>query len=156
MLIPFRRWWGPGKTLPLFGFLFGLFSFVMAFVHTFGAAIAVRFRESRFDSVKLGDETRLTPLCASTYSPRHYRECSLPRHQLLPVAILPQRRAGLPLGRSFFGHRIMRATLRLIPCLTCPPQACFLVCTAAAGAVGGLLASGILKINSIGWLTEWR
>lgn len=44
-----RRWWGPGKTLPIFGFLFGLFSFVMAFVHTFGAAVAVRFRDSRFD-----------------------------------------------------------------------------------------------------------
>jgi hypothetical protein len=44
---PFRRWWGPGKTLPIFGFLFGLFSFVMAFVHTFGAAVAVRFREYR-------------------------------------------------------------------------------------------------------------
>lgn len=37
------RWLGPGKTLPLFGFLFGLFTFAMAFVKSFGAGIAVRF-----------------------------------------------------------------------------------------------------------------
>lgn len=37
------RWIGPGKTLPFFALMFGLFTLVMAFVHTKGAAIAVRF-----------------------------------------------------------------------------------------------------------------
>lgn len=101
------KWWGPGKTLPIFGFLFGLFSFVMAFVHTFGAAVAVRFLLGITESAVFPG--------ISFYLSRYYRKDEL-------------------------GFRL----------------ACFLVCTAAAGAVGGLLASGILKIDSIGWLTEWR
>ncbi|GAA5988040.1 hypothetical protein JCM10908_002038 [Rhodotorula pacifica] len=101
------KWAGPGKTIPIFTFLFGLFSFAMAFVHTFGAAVAVRFllgiaESSVFPSI-------------SFYLSRFYR-------------------------RDELGFRL----------------SCFLVCTAAAGAVGGLLASGILKIDSIGWLTRWR
>ena len=51
-------------------------------------------------------ERGLTPSCMGVCSPRHYRECSLPRHQFLSVALLPQRRAGLPPGRSFFGHMV--------------------------------------------------
>jgi len=34
---------GPGKFIPILSFMFGLFSFVMAFVHNFGQAFAVRF-----------------------------------------------------------------------------------------------------------------
>lgn len=35
-------------------------------------------------------------------------------------------------------------------------QACYIVCAPGAGAVGGLLASGILKIDSIGSISGWR
>ncbi len=128
----------------------------MAFVHTFGAAVAVRFRESRSDKKNLRDECGLTLSCVSIHSPRHHRERRIPRYQLLPVAVLPQRRAGLPPGRPTGRNSISARskTNRLLRAAN--EQACFLVCTAAAGAVGGLLASGILKIDSIGWLTEWR
>ncbi|KAI5453557.1 hypothetical protein NCC49_005383 [Naganishia albida] len=34
--------------------------------------------------------------------------------------------------------------------------ALYLVCSPLAGAFGGLLASGILTIDNIGWLTQWR
>lgn len=34
---------GPGRFIPILSFAFGLFSFVMAFVHNFGQAFAVRF-----------------------------------------------------------------------------------------------------------------
>lgn len=39
----FTKWIGPGKTIPAFTLMFGLFTFVMAYVKNFGAAIAVRF-----------------------------------------------------------------------------------------------------------------
>ncbi|GJN91193.1 hypothetical protein Rhopal_004211-T1 [Rhodotorula paludigena] len=83
-----NKWIGPGKMIPILSFLFGLFSLCMAFVHSFGAAIAL----SRF-----------------------YRKDEL-------------------------GFRL----------------ACYIVCAPLAGAVGGLLASGILKIDSIGPYTRWR
>lgn len=34
--------------------------------------------------------------------------------------------------------------------------AMYLVCSPLAGAFGGLMASGILKIDHVGWLTRWR
>lgn len=34
--------------------------------------------------------------------------------------------------------------------------ACYIVCAPLAGAFGGLLASGILKLDSIGPYTRWR
>ncbi|BGP71095.1 hypothetical protein NBRC10513v2_004460 [Rhodotorula toruloides] len=98
---------GPGKTLPIFSFLFGLFSMAMAFVHTFGAAIAVRFL--------LGVAEGAVFPGIAFYLSRFYRKDEL-------------------------GFRL----------------SCYIVCAPAAGAVGGLLASGILKIHSIGWLRQWR
>jgi MFS family permease len=38
---------GVGRMIAAWCFLFGLFSFVMTFVKSFGAGIAVRFRESQ-------------------------------------------------------------------------------------------------------------
>ncbi|POY71127.1 hypothetical protein BMF94_5884, partial [Rhodotorula taiwanensis] len=101
------KWLGPGKTLPLFGFLFGLFTFAMAFVKSFGAGVAVRFFLGIAESAVFPG--------ISYFLSRYYRKDEL-------------------------GFRL----------------ACYLVCTAAAGALGGLLASGILRISHIGWLTEWR
>ncbi|GAA6005711.1 uncharacterized protein JCM10292_006747 [Rhodotorula paludigena] len=102
-----NKWIGPGKMIPILSFLFGLFSLCMAFVHSFGAAIAVRF--------------------------------------LLGIA-----EGGVFPGIAFFLSRFYRKDelgFRL---------ACYIVCAPLAGAVGGLLASGILKIDSIGPYTRWR
>ncbi|GAA6059481.1 hypothetical protein JCM10212_002224 [Sporobolomyces blumeae] len=98
---------GPAKMIPIWTLLFGLFSFVMAFVHTFGAGIAVRF--------------------------------------LLGLA-----EGGVFPGIAFYLSRFYRShelAFRL---------ALYIVCAPLAGAFGGLLASGILKIDSIGSLTRWR
>lgn len=79
----------------------------MAFVHSFGAAIAVRFL--------LGVAEGAVFPGIAFYLSRFYRKDEL-------------------------GFRL----------------SCYIVCAPAAGAVGGLLASGILKIHSIGWLRQWR
>ncbi|TNY19435.1 putative MFS transporter [Rhodotorula diobovata] len=98
---------GPGKTLPIFTLLFGLFSLVMGFVKNYGQAIGVRFL--------LGiAEGAIFPGLAF-YLSRFYRKDEL-------------------------GFRL----------------SCYLVCTPAAGAFGGLLASGLLKIDSIGPYRSWR
>ncbi|POY71126.1 hypothetical protein BMF94_5883 [Rhodotorula taiwanensis] len=101
------KWIGPGKTLPIFSFMFALFTLVMAFVHTKGAAIAVRFM--------LGVAEGAVFPGIAFYLSRFYRKDEL-------------------------GFRL----------------ACYIVCAPGAGAVGGLLASGILKIDHIGWLRSWR
>ncbi|GAA5992284.1 hypothetical protein JCM10908_000406 [Rhodotorula pacifica] len=101
------KWIGPGKTIPIFAVLFGLFTLAMAFVHTFAAGIVVRF--------------------------------------LLGVAegaVFPG--IGFLLSRYYTKNEL---AFRL---------ACYIVCAPGAGAVGGLLASGILKIHHIGWLRTWR
>ncbi|KWU44437.1 putative pantothenate transporter [Rhodotorula sp. JG-1b] len=103
----FTKWLGPGKTIPAFTLMFGLFTFVMAYVKNFGAAIAVRFM--------LGiAEGAIFPGLAFLLS-RYYKKDEL-------------------------GFRL----------------ACYIVCAPGAGAVGGLLASGILKIDSIGSISGWR
>ncbi|GJN93535.1 hypothetical protein Rhopal_006592-T1 [Rhodotorula paludigena] len=102
-----NKWIGPGKTIPILTFFFGLFSFVMTFVETFGAAVAVRF--------------------------------------LLGIA-----EGGVFPGLAFYLSRFYRKDelgFRL---------ACYIVCAPLAGAFGGLLASGILKLDSIGPYTRWR
>ncbi|GAA5890625.1 hypothetical protein JCM8208_004939 [Rhodotorula glutinis] len=102
-----NKWIGPGKMIPILSFMFGLCSLCMAFVHTFGQAIAVRF--------------------------------------LLGIA-----EGGVFPGIAFFLSRFYRKDelgFRL---------ACYIVCAPLAGAVGGLLASGILKIDSIGPYRTWR
>ncbi|KPV77692.1 uncharacterized protein RHOBADRAFT_41688 [Rhodotorula graminis WP1] len=102
-----NKWIGPGKMIPILSFLFGLCSLCMAFVHTFGQAIAVRF--------------------------------------LLGIA-----EGGVFPGIAFFLSRFYRKDelgFRL---------ACYIVCAPLAGAVGGLLASAILKIDSIGPYRTWR
>ncbi|EMS24265.1 hypothetical protein NBRC10512_000898 [Rhodotorula toruloides] len=96
---------GPGKTLPIFSFLFGLFSMAMAFVHTFGAAIAVRFL--------LGIAEGAVFPGIAFYLSRFYRKDEL-------------------------GFRL----------------SCYIVCAPAAGAVGGLLASGILKITLLAGFSD--
>ncbi|GAA5881090.1 hypothetical protein JCM3774_003008 [Rhodotorula dairenensis] len=103
----FTKWIGPGKTIPAFTLMFGLFTFVMAYVKNFGAAIAVRFM--------LGvAEGAIFPGLAF-YLSRFYKKDEL-------------------------GFRL----------------ACYIVCAPGAGAIGGLLASGILKIDSIGSISGWR
>ncbi|TNY19420.1 putative MFS transporter [Rhodotorula diobovata] len=98
---------GPGKTLPIFTLLFGLFSLVMGFVRNYGQAIGVRFL--------LGiAEGAIFPGLAF-YLSRFYRKDEL-------------------------GFRL----------------SCYIVCAPGAGAVGGLLASGLLKIDSIGPYRSWR
>ncbi|GAA5890593.1 hypothetical protein JCM8208_004926 [Rhodotorula glutinis] len=98
---------GPGKTLPVLAFLFGLFSLCMGFVENYGQAIGVRFL--------LGvAESCIFPGLAF-YLSRFYRKDEL-------------------------GFRL----------------SCYLVCTPAAGGFGGLLASGLLKIDSIGQYRSWR
>ncbi|PWY98225.1 MFS general substrate transporter [Testicularia cyperi] len=98
---------GPGRWIPAMTFMFGLLSMVMAFVHSYGAAIAVRFL--------LGiAEAGMLPSIAY-YLSRWYTKDEL--------------------------------TLRLgLYILTAP----------SAGAFGGLLASGILKIRGIGSVRTWE
>ncbi|GAA5873025.1 hypothetical protein JCM16303_006918 [Sporobolomyces ruberrimus] len=98
---------GVGRMIAAWCFLFGLFSFVMTFVHSFGAAIAVRF--------------------------------------LLGIAeggVFP----GIALYLSRF-YRNSELAFRL---------ALYIVCAPLAGAFGGLLASGILKIDSFHPDQRWR
>ncbi|GAA6023081.1 hypothetical protein JCM11491_002326 [Sporobolomyces phaffii] len=98
---------GVGKMIAVWCFLFGLFSFVMTFVQSFGAAIAVRFL--------LGiAEGGVFPGIA-LYLSRYYRNSEL--------------------------------AFRL---------ALYIVCAPLAGAFGGLLASGILKIDSFHADQRWR
>ncbi|BGP40847.1 hypothetical protein JCM10449v2_004812 [Rhodotorula kratochvilovae] len=102
-----NKWIGPGKMIPILSFMFGLCSLCMAFVNSFGAAVAVRF--------------------------------------LLGVA-----EGGVFPGMAFFLSRFYRKDelgFRL---------ACYIVCAPGAGAIGGLLASGILKIDHIGPYHTWR
>lgn len=98
---------GPGKWIPIMTFFFGLFSMVMAFVQSYGAAIAVRFL--------LGiAEAGMLPSIAY-YLSRWYRKDEL--------------------------------TLRL---------GLYIMTAPSAGAFGGLLASGILKLNGIGSVRTWE
>ncbi|BGP40877.1 hypothetical protein JCM10449v2_004842 [Rhodotorula kratochvilovae] len=101
------KWIGPGKTIPILSFLFGLFSLCMAFVNSYGAAVAVRF--------------------------------------LLGIA-----EGGVFPGLAYYLSRFYRKDelgFRL---------SCYIVCAPGAGAIGGLLASGILKIDHIGPYHTWR
>ncbi|CEQ41985.1 SPOSA6832_03755 [Sporobolomyces salmonicolor] len=98
---------GPGRMIPILSFMFGLFSFVMAFVNSFGAAVAVRF--------------------------------------LLGIA-----EGGVFPGIAFYLSRWYRKdelAFRL---------SLYIVMAPLAGAFGGLLASGILKIDSIGSVHSWK
>ncbi|GAA5934980.1 uncharacterized protein JCM15063_003119 [Sporobolomyces koalae] len=98
---------GVGRMIAAWCFLFGLFSFVMTFVHSMGAAIAVRFL--------LGlAEGGVFPGIA-LYLSRYYRNSEL----------------------------VFRLAL-------------YVVCAPAAGAFGGLLASGILRIDSFHSTERWR
>lgn len=98
---------GPGKWIPIMTLFFGLFSMVMAFVQSYGAAIAVRFL--------LGiAEAGMLPSIAF-YLSRWYRKDEL------------MLRLGL-----------------------------YIMTAPSAGAFGGLLASGILKIRGIGSVHTWE
>ncbi|TNY19180.1 putative MFS transporter [Rhodotorula diobovata] len=102
-----NKWIGPGKMIPILSFGFGLFSLCMAFVQSFGAAVAVRF-------------------CLG----------------IMEAGVFP--------GIAFFLSRFYRKDelgFRL---------ALYIVCAPLAGAFGGLLASGILKIDHIGPYRTWR
>ncbi|BGP16971.1 hypothetical protein JCM10213v2_004980 [Rhodosporidiobolus nylandii] len=96
-----NKWMGPGRSIPLLSFCFGLLTFVVAYCPNFGSLVAVRFL--------LG---------------------------IAEGAIFP----GLALYLSRF-YRKDELGFRL---------ACYIVCAPLAGAVGGLLASGILTLNPIG------
>ncbi|GAA5844044.1 hypothetical protein JCM11251_003008 [Rhodosporidiobolus azoricus] len=102
-----NKWAGPGRSIPVLSFCFGLLTFAVAYCETFGAVVAVRFL--------LGiAEGAIFPGIAF-YLSRFYRKDEL-------------------------GFRL----------------ACYLVCTPLAGAFGGLLASGFLKVNPIGRVHSWR
>ncbi|GAA5834469.1 hypothetical protein JCM3766R1_005221 [Sporobolomyces carnicolor] len=98
---------GVGRMIAAWCFLFGLFSFVMTFVKSFGAGIAVRFL--------LG---------------------------LAEGGVFP----GIALYLSRF-YRNSELAFRL---------GLYIVCAPLAGAFGGLLASGILKIDSFHATERWR
>ncbi|GAA5836738.1 hypothetical protein JCM11251_002713 [Rhodosporidiobolus azoricus] len=102
-----NKWAGPGRSIPILSFCFGLLTFVVAYCDTFGAVVAVRFL--------LG---------------------------IAEGAIFP----GLALYLSRF-YRKDELGFRL---------ACYIVCAPLAGAVGGLLASGFLKVDPIGRVHSWR
>ncbi|GAA5901314.1 hypothetical protein JCM6882_007744 [Rhodosporidiobolus microsporus] len=102
-----NKWAGPGRSIPVLAFCFGLLTFVVAYCPNFGSVVAVRFL--------LG---------------------------IAEGAIFP----GITLYLSRF-YRKDELGLRL---------ACYLVCTPLAGAFGGLLASGFLKVNPIGSVHSWR
>ncbi|GAA5867016.1 hypothetical protein JCM8547_008410 [Rhodosporidiobolus lusitaniae] len=102
-----NKWMGPGRSIPLLSFCFGVLTFAVAYCHTFGAVVAVRFL--------LGvAEGAIFPGLA-LYLSRFYTKDEL-------------------------GFRL----------------ACYIVCAPLAGAVGGLLASGILKLSPIGSVHTWR
>lgn len=98
---------GPKIWLPAITVGFGLFTFVMAFTHTFAAACVTRFllgvaEAGHFPSIAF-------------YLSRWYRRDEL--------------------------------AFRL---------SAYIIAAPTAGAFGGLLASGILRIDHIGWLRTWR
>ncbi|GAA5836740.1 hypothetical protein JCM11251_002714, partial [Rhodosporidiobolus azoricus] len=102
-----NKWVGPGRSIPVLSFCFGLLTFVVAYCNTFGAVVAVRFL--------LGiAEGAIFPGIAF-YLSRFYRKDEL-------------------------GFRL----------------SCYIVCAPLAGAFGGLLASGFLKVKPIGSVDSWR
>ncbi|KAJ9103636.1 hypothetical protein QFC19_004211 [Naganishia cerealis] len=127
----FTKWLGPGKAIPLYTIIFGALSIAMAFVKTFGSSLAVRFLLGSVQEVAaytsaLTDERFVCCL--------HYRASE----------------AGMLPGIAYYLSRWYtkeELAFRL---------AMYLVCSPLAGAFGGLLASGILTISHVGWLTRWR
>jgi len=152
---------GPGKTLPIFTLLFGLFSLVMGFVKNYGQAIGVRFCESLLCGTRPPTGARAPSLLSSLTPPAFSFSSVL---GIAEGAIFP----GLAFYLSRFCAPNVLLESRRSPPLTqnCPPTdrkdelgfrlSCYLVCTPAAGAFGGLLASGLLKIDSIGPYRSWR
>lgn len=170
--------------IPILSFLFGLCSLCMAFVHTFGQAIAVRFCASsppspprtsirppdgalspaqRSDASevqywalqKAGSSLVLRSSCRASVRRRFSPSSSrLGKVGLLPFLLLPPPTCVL---RS-------PSSTPLLPTPNCADRkdelgfrlACYIVCAPLAGAVGGLLASAILKIDSIGPYRTWR
>ncbi|GAA6032524.1 hypothetical protein JCM8097_004799 [Rhodosporidiobolus ruineniae] len=102
-----NKWMGPGRSIPLLSTLFGLLTFCVAYVNSFGALCAVRFL--------LG---------------------------ISEGAILP----GIALYLSRF-YRKDELSWRI---------ACYIVCAPGAGAVGALLASGLITVPPIGSVHTWR
>lgn len=98
---------GPGRMIPIMAFLFGLFSFAMAFVTSFGQAVVVRFLLGVAESSALPG--------TAYYLSRWYKKDEL----------------------------VLRIGL-------------YLVTAPSAGAFGGLLASGILKMGAMGDVKGWK
>lgn len=136
--------------------MFGLFTFVMAYVKNFGAAIAVRFSAFAFFFMSRASNKgapALTAIVRPPHSARNCRRSHLPRTCVLAVALLQEGRAGFP---SCASDCAPSSHLAHSPDDTFLLQACYIVCAPGAGAIGGLLASGILKIDSIGSISGWR
>ncbi|KAJ9110827.1 hypothetical protein QFC22_006684 [Naganishia vaughanmartiniae] len=122
----FTKWLGPGKAIPLYTITFGVLSIAFGFVNTYGAALAVRFL------LGLAEAGKRSGVLAHVMN------------------IADTDGSGMLPGIAYYLSRWYtkdELAFRL---------SLYIVCAPLAGAFGGLLASGILKLHGIGKVHTWQ